>query len=74
MKLKEYLEELNKIIEQNPEALEMEVIYAKDDEGNGYQKVNFSPSLGWADIRHYYIDYFEENGRTEEEPNCVCIN
>ena len=34
MKLKEYLKELNKLIAFHPEAMNYEVIYAHDDEGN----------------------------------------
>lgn len=45
MKFKEYLEELNKLAEENPESLNMDVIYASDDEGNSYHTVIGSGSL-----------------------------
>ena len=44
MKLREYLEALNQLVKDNPQALDMEVVYAKDDEGNGYQYVGYTPS------------------------------
>lgn len=37
MKLREYLEELQEFVETFPECLDMDVIYSRDDEGNGYQ-------------------------------------
>lgn len=43
MKLKAYLAELNKLVESNPEALEFEVVTSIDDEGNGYNIVNYEP-------------------------------
>lgn len=46
MKLKAYLAELNKLVESNPEALEFEVVTSIDDEGNGYNIVNYGPGLG----------------------------
>ena len=44
MKLSEYIKELENLVKGNPQALDMEVIYAKDDEGNGYQYVGCAPS------------------------------
>ena len=43
MKLSEYIKELENLVKGNPQALDMEVIYAKDDEGNGYQYVGALP-------------------------------
>jgi hypothetical protein len=66
MKLKEYIEQLQKFVEMNPETLEMDVIYSRDDEGNGFQEVHYAPSKG------FYEDMeFEES---DYHVNAVCIN
>lgn len=68
MKLNEYLDRLNKLVQDNPKALEFEVIAAIDDEGNGYNSVVFHPTLG-----AYDGDDFE----TDVDPtefNSICIN
>jgi len=72
MKLKEYLKELNKLIALHPEAMNYEVIYAHDDEGNEFQKVNCVPAL-------MLIDNIEDNRYLEiqevgEKFNAICIN
>ena len=56
MNLKEYIEQLQEFAKENPRALEFDVWYAKDDEGNGYQEVCFSPSLKVYDIDDKYND------------------
>ena len=66
MNLKEYMEKLNEIVEKNPKALEMDVVHATDDEGNGFQKVHFAPGIGC------YEDGEFDN--ESAEPNAVCIN
>jgi len=43
MKVKEYLEEFNKMVLNNPSLLECEVIYATDEEGNEFRKVDCFP-------------------------------
>jgi hypothetical protein len=75
MTLEKYLKHLNKIVEKNPEALEYEVIYAKDDEGNGFSKVSYKPSLGFLDddLEYTAVDN-EDWDELEEEPNIICIN
>jgi hypothetical protein len=66
MKLREYIEQLQKFAEANPETLDMDVIYSRDDEGNGFQEVHYSPSKGT------YEDMEFEEG--DEDVNAVCIN
>lgn len=41
MILKEFIENLNRFIKENPETLEMQVVTSKDDEGNGFNTVYF---------------------------------
>lgn len=76
MTLKEYIESLEKFAEENPETLEMTVVYSADDEGNSFNMVCYTPSKG-----HYDNEYnggftsdeedIEENGY---EINAVCVN
>ena len=81
MTLKEYIEKLNKLATDNPEALELPVIYSKDDEGNGFQELTWDPSIGVAqDVEEYFIESFYSMGSEDLEdledptPNAVCIN
>lgn len=43
--LKEYLKELNKLVETYPNILNFPIVYSIDDEGNQYNKVINSPYL-----------------------------
>ena len=82
MKFKEFIENCQKFLEEHPEAGEFETIYAKDDEGNGYQGVYFTPSMGvkeegwisewvsWENIQEEPDDY----DYTKDDLNSVCIN
>ena len=66
MKLKKFVENLNKLIAERPDVLELDVVTAKDDEGNGFYFVCHSPSVGHMD---------EDRDFTEErEVNAICIN
>lgn len=78
MTLKEYIENLNKFVKENPETLDYQVIYSRDDEGNGYQQVHSLPDIGQFDG-----DDFSSKDNYDEEPeeygddfevNAVCIN
>ena len=89
MKLKEYLEELNKMVLENPEILEYVVVYSRDDEGNGFQEVHYTPDLGVFDEEErefhsesdieedeysYYSEMKEDNENFEFILNSICIN
>lgn len=75
MKLKEYLENLQKLVQENPEVLDYKVIYAIDDEGNRYQEVEFTPIIGIFEDREFiFKDHIEEWEREESEINSICIN
>ncbi len=74
MKLKDHIAALQQIIRMNPEAREYLVVCSSDDEGNDFQEVVYTPTIG-----HFEEDRFghgDFNGETsEEEPaNAVCIN
>lgn len=64
MTLTEYIKKLQ-MLEAKGHG-ECEVIYARDDEGNGYQPVSYEPSRGYFDGE----DYDSMN----EDANVVCIN
>lgn len=80
MKLKDYINNLNALVKLYPEALEMEVIYSSDDEGNNYQKISFAPSLcqvhSLADWNLEIVGNYapEDAGIAREDCNAVIMN
>lgn len=80
MKLKDFLENINQMIQENPDLLEFEVVYAKDDEGNEFDNITYEPSLGYFDVADWnfiHKDNFEEmqdDGWDDLEVNSICIN
>jgi hypothetical protein len=67
MTFKDYVEGLNKLLKEKPDSAELQVIHARDDEGNGFMPVLYGPLIG------EYDDEGEFN--TEEgNHNAVCIN
>jgi hypothetical protein len=70
MKLKEYLNALNELLEKNPQAGDFLVIYSSDDEGNNFQPVYFKPGvLHVINLEESYLEISDKG-----EPNAVCIN
>jgi hypothetical protein len=77
MKLKEYIDSLTEFAKSHPETLELEVIYAIDDEGNGYNRVHYTPTKGVLQENEFYTESgedFEDSGFEESDINAVCIN
>jgi hypothetical protein len=81
MKLKEYVDNLVKLLEDNSEYGELDVVYSKDDEGNGYQGVHYTPTIGSHDVDEGEFIPFNEDPDvdpcdtcTKEEINAICIN
>jgi hypothetical protein len=77
MTLKEYIEGLQSFAKENPDALELQVITAADDEGNGYKQVHYSPTKGNYDNDDdsFISDVcFEEWEMEDAEVNAVCVN
>lgn len=64
--LREYMEELKELAEAHPEALDYPVVYSRDDEGNGFQHVHYSPDVG-----HFEDGEFDKD---EDPKNAVVIN
>jgi hypothetical protein len=71
MKFGEYLENLTELLQEHPELIDADVIFAADDEGNDYGIVNWIPSVG-------YFDKQEREFYTEDDDistiNAVLIN
>lgn len=73
MKLKEYIEKLNKLYKEHGD---LELVYSKDDEGNEFNYLNFDPSL----VNYIPSDYnvvsdedLEEYDESEYK-KVICIN
>lgn len=67
MKFKEYVKNLNKLLNERPETADYDVVTSKDDEGNGFNLVHYKPQVG---------SYYEEGRDFKEEQvtNAVCVN
>lgn len=84
MTLKDYVVQLAKFIEENPESADYTVITAIDDEGNGFNPVYFGPSVGHFNDEEFYsvesiAELQEESVSDGYEPedyplNAVCVN
>lgn len=67
MRLKDYIKQLEKIAEKNPDAL---VISASDEEGNSFNEVRFAPTILFYSKENNSISDVEYDGYVE----AVCIN
>lgn len=67
MKLKQFVEGLNKLIQERPETADFDVVVAEDDEGSYFNLVYYNPSIG-------YYDSKEKQFYPEKKLNAVCIN
>lgn len=79
MKLKEFLNNIQKMVEEDPSLLELDVITAKDSEGNGFEDVYFEPSVGVFTKDSEFVpsdseDFEEECKYTKKDINAICIN
>ncbi len=63
MTLQEFVNNLNDLLETNPEAAQFKVVYSSGGEGNVYDDVYFGPSIGiYEDSDHCYYTYYDETG------------
>ena len=69
MTLKEFIDNLNKLAEENPEALDMDVVTSADDEGNWFNEVHCPPTIGV-----FKDGEFCEPESEDEAVNAVCVN
>jgi hypothetical protein len=79
MKLKQYVQNLHEFIALHPEALDHEVYYSIDIEGNGFDKVEVTPALVYfEDLDHPDMPTFvgekEDGGMPSDMCNAVIIN
>jgi hypothetical protein len=72
MTLKEYISGLNKFVKDNPTMLKMQVVTSRDDEGNGFNPIYFSPTKGVFEDGDF-IDYKSEDNQ-DRFVNAVCVN
>lgn len=66
MVLREYIAHLIQKGNEKKGNMELEVVYSSDDEGNNFDKVRFTPTLG----NFNSPNFDDENG----EVNSICIN
>ncbi len=68
---RQYVEECNKLLSENPKCGDFPAIYAKDSEGNDYYPVYYDPTLAEAETNRYSYDIISNK---EEKANVVIIN
>lgn len=72
MKISEMIKNLQEFMAENGD---LECWYAKDDEGNGYQKVHYKPSLyytnGDGDVYQTLEDFDMDDYVEDIEPICI---
>ena len=68
MKLRQFVQNLNVLLEECPESAEFEVITADDDEGNAFHPVNYEPSAGTFTDGEFDAD------TPIEDYNAICVN
>jgi len=69
MTFKEYFKELQALYNDNPHLHDKKLVYAKDDEGNGYKTVHYCPQTGVINT-----DLEWESSTDKDETNTICIN
>jgi hypothetical protein len=75
MTLKDYINNLQRFGAENPETLNLKVIYSKDEEGNEFKPVIYGASKGIFEDRSYISsDELKVFKRKKNEINAVCIN
>lgn len=74
MLLKEFIDNLNKIVEEDPSLLDLPVFAAIDEEGNGFNSVDFSPTCLYASKNSLgSLDYYINTAYVEEELKTVLV-
>lgn len=74
MILKEYLEQLNNLVELHPEVLEMPVICSADDEGNSFDFVHYTASIGHFNPVEKEFSVFRDAYADDDLMKVVCLN
>jgi len=74
MTVRNYINALTEMLKKNPEIEHYEVIYSTDDEGNSYQKVNFTPTVMIANgLDNAYVEVQSVINITDKG-NVLCVN
>ena len=71
MKLKEFAENINKLLEEHPETFDFDVVTSADNEGNEFNPVYFSPAVGYYNEKEWA---FNQECEDKEEHNAVRVN
>lgn len=71
MKLKEYIKQLQEICGKYPD---VNVVSASDDEGNDFNEVGHSPTLGFYRDREFVPQSQFADYEIDSAPNSVCLN
>lgn len=64
MTLTQYIQYLQ--ISADEHGGDLQVVYSCDDEGNSFDSIHFTPTIGKYDNRQFTD--------TEDKPNAVCVN
>ncbi len=72
MTLQQYSEKLLTLFANHPEAADFIVVTSKDDEGNGFDTVDFEPSIGHYDAGEWYTE--NDSEEHDFKVNAVCLN
>jgi hypothetical protein len=71
MKLSELITKLQEIRFDNGD---LDVCYCKDDEGNEYSKVYYTPTVGFLEVQDgFFISKTNPDYDKSKKPNYVCI-
>jgi len=74
MKLKGYIKNLQNLVDENPKAADYKVVYAVDDEGNGFGLVGHTPSFGSFEEGDFVQEDNSEEFKENYKINAICIN
>lgn len=78
MKLKEFLKKINSMVAKDKSLLELNVVYAIDDEGNSYHEVWNEPAVGYFEDNEFHFEGDEEDDEEDDEDdrevNAIVIN
>ena len=77
MNLREFIDDLEKLIADQPQVETMQVIYSIDDEGNEFSNEIYAPSFGRfedGEFRGWYDDTTDFNHHFDARDNAICIN
>ena len=76
--LKQWMEQLNKLVQQYPEIGDHVLIYSIDDEGNEYHKVMSDPTLvqvhNLNERSLEIVGFKDDPDIADEDCNAICIN